>query len=1261
MSLRWHSFHLFILCLAAIGLTGQVAAEEPGNGYVVDPEIEKVIAAAIDPDKAIAFPAQKRLVELGGAAERALNFKLFNEKVTQNRRTYADLIARCCTGRVGYRVTLELLPDGSGRLVLESDRTVLAECAQKYDRLNNKPAVVFPADELRRNPYSKVDLAKHIVGSMKYNQGGTLDNNGRIVASGEVGFSSFDDFAAFATSFDKLGYHMLNGISIFDNNNLRTLRFKKNPENERNRALTYLLMFHDVKWEFVLDFKGDIKSHNATRMDGGKFVWQFNCAQMLSGETEIEASFDPFAIAKQSKETPRSDDPAAQNPATPAAAPGTLAAVAANKVVRVAIGKRYDRATMPNPNGPDTIALLDGNPSQPRGPGLRYQWVQTSGIPLDLPADKLTQPAIKMLFYEAGKYTFDLTVSLNGQVSAPTEVTVLVGDVPLDNVADNTQGDPNAERKPVELAPKKKTETANLESRPQATPPIQNIAPVQPTFEEKPESKFVVTPPTIPQPEYKPEFRPETKPVPVSSNTVIALDEIRREEAEYNQRVAARGGATQNPVPNQVPTNPAPIAKNTAPEALPTPPVPPVPQKPEIPQGTLVSKVTADGIELDEIRREEEQFYRVHPEKRAQPVAFKPVQPQKPVPPISTEKPAEKPPVVAQPATKPPVAPKPPEPPPAVASNDKPDTRLDIPQPPPKDKPPVKVVTPEAPKNNVAPKVAENTPKPEAKPAKISDKELEDIKKKLDSINNPKENVAKVSPPPPAVVKKEDPKPVEKPVEKVVVPSIPPGNGGEALKRGLQLLKGGQFSAAVEALKPSAVANPKDETTQMTLAMALFEGAEKPDGYDRAGTQAALDKFNEVIGLNEANAQAFMYVGHCNARLEHDQEKGMYYKKGYSLGKDKVAWEIKWALGNRYLKGREFAAAADVLLIAETSATQAGVSDPRLLRDLAIAFHGTNKNDEAIKRVNALWELGYLPDQKLVAELKTASPAAVKVPDSAYTATPAVAQTPSTPATADAGKPAKTDVKTTDKIAEVPKTKIADSNTNAQVPPASKPGTEAKPETPAVASATAPKPQTLKDLDTLDPTKIPVSPRPNPAVRKVEAPKEPPRVARPLPPVPATFEGALAAGKAAVARGKKLLDDNSQETKDHIQECWDEAEAMLRGAWALKPDDLEVKAQFEDLAQQVGVIALVKSPMLISKPNGLVVLNAEPSIVFPEGKTMYYAWQQVDGKELNIRHEDLDKKMVGLRIKNPGTYKFELVVSDGTRGGNPVTVVVEVR
>ena len=233
--------------------------------------------------------------------------------------------------------------------------------------------------------------------------------------------------------------------------------------------------------------------------------------------------------------------------------------------------------------------------------------------------------------------------------------------------------------------------------------------------------------------------------------------------------------------------------------------------------------------------------------------------------------------------------------------------------------------------------------------------------------------------------------------------------------------------------------------------------------------------------------------------------------------------------------------------------------------------------------------------------------------------------------------------------------------------------------TAAVASAIAPKvgevrpvdpgrkQVTKEDLDKMTASGVVTTPRSAPTPRKLEPiVKDPPRIAKPLPPVPPTFDAALRAGKDALARGRALIESDPDAAKNAALDCWDEAEAMLRGAWNLKPGDTDVTVLFEDLAKQVGVIALVKSPMLISKPNGLVVLNAEPSIVFPKEKDgrpapMYYAWEQVEGKDLSIRREDLVNKMIGLRIKYPGTYKFELVVSDGTRGGNPVTVTVEVR
>jgi hypothetical protein len=189
-------------------------------------------------------------------------------------------------------------------------------------------------------------------------------------------------------------------------------------------------------------------------------------------------------------------------------------------------------------------------------------------------------------------------------------------------------------------------------------------------------------------------------------------------------------------------------------------------------------------------------------------------------------------------------------------------------------------------------------------------------------------------------------------------------------------------------------------------------------------------------------------------------------------------------------------------------------------------------------------------------------------------------------------------------------------------------------------------------------------------VAKPAAPPAPKPVAQPrlLPPIPERFEDALAAGKKALEQSlvlqEKFKTGMTPEQRSKIQELQDLAEEMLRGAWNMDQNNPEVNEALQKLVEQVHVIALVKSSHLISKPRGLVVLNAEPTLIFPKEKGSYYAWEQqldTDSIELPLRREDLAKKTVALRIKDPGIYKFELVVSDGSRGGNPVTVTVEIR
>ena len=552
-------------------------------------------------------------------------------------------------------------------------------------------------------------------------------------------------------------------------------------------------------------------------------------------------------------------------------------------------------------------------------------------------------------------------------------------------------------------------------------------------------------------------------------------------------------------------------------------------------------------------------------------------------------------------------------------------------------------------------------------------KRVEPLVNKIEKPSAPETpHVAKIDPPIKPVVPEK--------VPALPTPPVAVANVGGGTSRGLQLIKAGQYASAIEVLKPSVQANPKDEQAQMALGMALFESSEKPDGYDRAATQAALAAFVEASRINDQNAEAFMYAGHCCARLDKADEKSMYLQKAMRLNGAGLRWELRWVLGNRNLKEKDFSGALDNLTEAENRAGK--IQNPRLLRDLAFAFHNTKQDAEAIKRVNALWELGYTPDAQLVSELKKVSPDGVKVPESAYAnVAPVAPVVPTAPA----------EIKPDVAVGKSdPKSALVKEEPRSQVPTPSPEPAGKTDVTPPVA-ANKPPQSTVKDLDSLTPNTIRTEERPRKASAHVAEPirEAPPHVVKPLPAIPESFDAALSAGKRALNHGLQLLqesadlmkqsDDESKQNDDASRQraeayrlkadtlkndaldCWDEAESMFRGAWDQKPEDPAVKAQFKELAKQVGVIALVKSSTVTCKPNGLVVLSAEPSIIYPEDKKMYWVWQQIDGKALDLRREQLDKQMVGLRIKVPGVYKFELVVSDGSRGGNPVSVTVEVR
>lgn len=1278
MKLRWHWPVTLCGVLLACVCRVVVCAEEPGAKAVPDPAVEQAIDEALNTDKAIAYPAIKKLSEFGGAARRALDNRLYAEKTQRGRVQLAEIIARSCDGRVAYRITLELSPEGSGKLRLESDRTMLAECARKFDKINGNPATVYDEEELRRNPYGRGDLAKHMEGGMKYVLGESTSRDGRIIASGEIAFGNFDEFATFATSFDRSGYHMLNGITLADNNNLRTLHFKKNADQNQSAA-RYLLLFHDVKWEFVLDFKGQIQNSNATSMTRNKHTWTFNCAQMLTGEAEIEASFDArqALAAGQANPANAASGAAAANAAAHANDP---AAIVASRVVSVMLGRRDDNG-VPMTRGPDYEVLLDGRQSSPAGPELHYQWVQTAGIPLNLPKERIAIPVIKMLIYQAGEYRFELTVSKDDKISAPSEVLVLVGDgmkpeVPA-KIAANPgagQGAVGSTQSQIEM-PFKGGEQPRRGSAQSGG----NSEKGQPAVVD-------------------------------ASGNRIELNLIQQVEEEYRRNLAAGGSSVNIVVPNSIGAPQMAAVKHVERVAvaqvrdLPVPPIPVIP--PNALNGQPSETVASNENSVSEIRRAEAEFNRVkNAPKVLQPVA-PPVVPAvvTPVAP-AVVKPVAVAPVVV-PNIAPPVAP-------AISS-----LNGNMGKPAAATVPavaPIPVIPP-------VPIEPEHAAIKEAQPAPVvalkkdnPKQELKDFESALKDTGKDAGKKIESAPPAPAVQ------------VAPVVPATSVAGAGNTLEQGLALMKAGKYAAAVETFKRANQAKP-NEDAQVQQGIAMLYAAEKTDGYDRSGTFDAVTLFEEILAHNPKNVTAIMYYGHAQARLENMQQAVQIYREGSKLGGDAVRWESMWQLGNKSNKGKDYEMALTMLKDAEETANKAKVKDVRLERDFAVAYHGAKRDDEAIKRANNVLALGYALDPQLAAELKlsNATPgvqavvvapgapgvAVVAIPNKSVE--PKVAVVKPVAAVAVQANPTSVVPAVTPKANESGKSDMEKrfdelANGKSNVAAADKIKTEAVPVVPKTPTAKEALPIPPVPIEAELPKRAgiaPVTPEVvKPEVKKVPEPVKaaptktvaeleeeakklmggasasaaakpaktgsalpldvkPARVPKKLPPVPEKYEDAMSAAKRALDRGMKLAGQKDEALKTQVQDAWDEAEAMLRGAWNVKASDKEkeVLEQFTALSKHVGAIALVSSLSVSAKKNGLVILNAEPSsLIFPEGKQLFYAWEQVEGPELDLRRENLTSKKLGLKIKDPGVYKFELVVSDGVRGGNPVTVTVEVR
>ena len=94
---------LLLLLCAGVAAAGGEAGMSP-VGYTPEPELEELIQQTQHTDKFVVENAIDKLAKIGKAAEDALQAHLFKEATPGGQMKWAELLARCGRGQLGYRV-----------------------------------------------------------------------------------------------------------------------------------------------------------------------------------------------------------------------------------------------------------------------------------------------------------------------------------------------------------------------------------------------------------------------------------------------------------------------------------------------------------------------------------------------------------------------------------------------------------------------------------------------------------------------------------------------------------------------------------------------------------------------------------------------------------------------------------------------------------------------------------------------------------------------------------------------------------------------------------------------------------------------------------------------------------------------------------------------------------------------------------------------------------------------------------------------------
>jgi tetratricopeptide (TPR) repeat protein len=186
--------------------------------------------------------------------------------------------------------------------------------------------------------------------------------------------------------------------------------------------------------------------------------------------------------------------------------------------------------------------------------------------------------------------------------------------------------------------------------------------------------------------------------------------------------------------------------------------------------------------------------------------------------------------------------------------------------------------------------------------------------------------------------------------------------------QGLLFLSNGDYQQAYRMFLDAVNADPRVPDYRNNLGLAVMELArENPLRYIDAITY-----FEEALGLDENLPQPYMNIGSCYARMGKHIEAQSWFRRAIDKDKRGILWEHCWTLGKDLLMRGDFHLALEYLEQGRIKAERNRKYDPRVYRDLALAYYGLDMYHSAYREIVNLQALGYDANPEFVQKVRKA-------------------------------------------------------------------------------------------------------------------------------------------------------------------------------------------------------------------------------------------------------------------------------------------------